>query len=320
MPIRTKPKTERLGISRVEFFFSRLGWLFREQALHDYGIDAQVEIVIQGRPTGGMIALQVKSGRSYFSEVTDTDFIYRTDERHVIYWVKHCLPVILVLYDDENDLLYWENVSEDTCTSTGKGWKIGVPKTKLLTEESLNELSRLTQPPPYIQKLNRLRLDKRWIELVATGEVVYIEFEDWINKSLPRFNIRIGCDTRDDIPEQSWPTIYGVGLRIEEAMEHVLPWANFTVDEDEYEFHKIADWDAECYMGRDKEEGIEFFSEEFERWYSAPEGLVPIFCDGEASHYRLLLSLNELGKAFLFLNGFLEKDDDVKDRVFSLEF
>ena len=51
----------------------------------------------------------------------------------------------------------------------------------MLTDKSLKELCELTQPPPYIQNLIRLRLDKTWIELVDQGESVYIEFEDWIN-------------------------------------------------------------------------------------------------------------------------------------------
>ena len=72
-------KTDRLGVSKLEYYFSLHGWLFREQALHDYGIDAQVEIVIDGKPTGDLIAIQIKSGKSYFSESTDTMFIYRTD-------------------------------------------------------------------------------------------------------------------------------------------------------------------------------------------------------------------------------------------------
>lgn len=317
----SKPaKTDRLGVSKLEYFFSLHGWLFREQALHDYGIDAQVEIVIDEKPTGDLIAIQVKSGKSYFSESIDTAFIYRTDDNHIEYWTQHCLPVIVVLYDSEEDSLFWEYVSKKSFVSTGKGWKISIPKYKLLTGESLIELCKLTQPPPYIQNLNRLRLDKSWIDLVAEGETVYVEFEDWINKSLPRFHFRIGCDCRDDIEEQSWPTIYGVGLSMEEAISHLFPWADFKVDEEAYRDFMESIWHAECYMRYDKEDGVEYFTEPFETWYRPPsEKIAPVSEDGETVGYRLLLTLNEVGKAFLLLNEFLEEKDRVQDRIFTLD-
>lgn len=313
-------KTDRLGVSKLEYFFSLHGWLFREQYLHDYGIDAQVEIVLNGEQTGDLIAIQIKSGKSYFSESTDTAFIYRTDDNHIAYWAQHCLPVIVVLYDPDEEKLYWEYVSEKSYVSTGKGWKITIPKNKLLTDKSLAELCELTQPPPYIQNLNRLRLDKPWIDMVAEGEGVFVEFADWVNKSLPRFTITIGCDYRDDIEEQQWPTIYGVGLSMEEVISHLFPWADFEVDEEAHRDFMESIWHSECYMGYDKEDQVESFTEPFETWYKPPsEKIVPVSEDGETVGYRLLLSLNKVGTAFLVLNEFLEEMDQVKDRIFTLD-
>jgi len=319
--MESQPKIERLGISRLDNFFSQHGWLFREQPLHDYGIDAQVEIVIDNKATGALIAIQVKSGKSYFSESTETAFIYRTDDKHIDYWIKHCLPVIVVLYDPDQDILYWEAISKDSIQCTGKCWKITIPKNKQLTEKSLPELCKLTQPPPYIQKLNKLRLDKYWIELVAQEESVYVEFEDWIHKSLPRINIRISCDSRDDVEEQSWPTIYGVGLSFEEILSYAIPWADFEVDEEAYKEFMESIWYSECYMGYDKEDGSEYFTEPFETWYEPPsEKIVPVSENGETQGYRLLLKLNEIGKSFVVLNNFLEHKDKWQERIFMLEF
>ncbi|WP_345855190.1 DUF4365 domain-containing protein [Shewanella algae] len=39
-----KAQTERLGVSKLDHYFSSHGWLFREQMIHDFGIDAHVEI------------------------------------------------------------------------------------------------------------------------------------------------------------------------------------------------------------------------------------------------------------------------------------
>jgi|APSaa5957512622_1039677.scaffolds.fasta_scaffold12069_2 hypothetical protein len=303
------PKTDRLGVSSIEKFFSYYGWLFREQYLHDYGIDAHVEIVDDdGKPTGSLIAIQVKSGPSHFSESTESSFIFRSENRHVKYWMKHSLPVIVALYDINEDKIYWESVSEESLINTGKGWKIEIPKNKFLSEESLSELCNLTQPPPDIQKLNRLRLDRYWIELLSDDEDVYIEFEDWINKSLPRFEIKIGCKSRDDIEEESWPAIYGVGLSLEEAIAYVFPWADFEMDEDAYyDFMEEKSADG-CYMGRDEDGDIRI-----------PEGIVPVSeSGGETEGYRLILSLNELGKSFLILDDYLAEEDYIENRTFTL--
>ncbi len=279
------PRTDRLGVVKVEHFFSQQGWLFREQSLHDYGIDAQVEIVEGNAPTGDLIAIQIKSGISYFSESNRNSIVFRTDEAHIDYWFRHSLPVIVVLYNPDQDECLWEAVTEETIKNTGKGWKIEIPKAKRLDKGSLRELRGLTQPPEYLKKLNKLRLDKKWIELLAEGESVFIEYEDWINKSLPRFEITIGCDSRDDIEPETWPTLYGPGLSMEEAIEYTLPWADYEMD---YDTHY------------DLMESI---------WYKRPDGIVCVSTNGETESYRLLLSLNKIGQAFYDLDGYLSEND-----------
>jgi Domain of unknown function (DUF4365) len=54
----------------------KLGWIFREQSHADLGIDAHVEIIKDGRGTGRLIALQIKSGPSWFRQKTDTGWVY----------------------------------------------------------------------------------------------------------------------------------------------------------------------------------------------------------------------------------------------------
>lgn len=316
--MKNKKKTDRLGLSKLDYFFSDYGWLFREQPINDYGIDAHVEIVVDGQVTGDLIAIQVKSGMSYFSETTDTSIIYRTDDSHIEYWTEHCLPVIIVLYDPDNKILYWEQVTEESYVSTGKGWKIAIPKDKILTEESLVELCSITQPPPYIQNLNRLRLDKKWIDLLADGETVYVEFEDWVNKSLPRHTITIGCECEPDLGEQ-WPTIYGAGSSIENFISYLFPWADFETDADAHQEHMESVWAGECYAGYDKEDDIVYYTESFDSWYKEPtEIIVPVSDEGEVVGYRLLLSLNEIGRAFLTLNEFLKEKDRMSGKFFTL--
>jgi hypothetical protein len=308
--IVNSPKTERLGISALEKFFSSIGWLFREQQIHDYGIDAHVEIVEDNFPNGQLIALQVKTGQSYLSEGDGKFIVHRITDKHYRYWKNHCLPVVVVLYDEVLDKMYWQEISSESIRKAGKNWKLLVPSDRTLGNESMEELVSLSKIPIYYQKLNRLILDKKWIELIYDGEDVCIEFEDWINKSLSRFEIKIKCTSRNDVGDQSWPMLFGVGWSISDVISYVIPWAKFEVNEDEYKDYLEPIWDAECYMGYDKEDDIAIYTQSFEDWYTPPDGIVPVFGDGaEVEGYRLYLSLNELGKSFLILNNYLELGD-----------
>jgi len=312
-----QPKIDRLGVSALDGFFSRHGWLFREQTVHDFGIDAQVEIVRDGKATGSLIGLQIKSGKSFFAEETEDAFVYRTDETHMEYWSKHSLPVIVVIYHPKSQVCYWQRATSETVASTGKGWKIEIPKANLLTDQSLGALDALVQPAPYIQRLNKLRLDKKWITLIAEGETVYIEYEDWINKSLPRFGITLGCASRDDIDEEVWPLRYGTA--IEALLASTLPWADFEMDWDAYAEFMESIWADECYRGHD-EDGEVYFSEPFESWYRRPdEEITHVSDNGETQGYRLLLSLNEIGTAFVALEEYLAEGDSVTQPGFSID-
>lgn len=155
--------------------------------------------------------------------------------------------------------------------------------------------------------------------MIASGENVYVEFKDWVNKSLPRFQIRIGCDSRDDIAEESWPTTYSPGLSIEDAISHLIPWADYEMDLDAHRECMKSVWYNECYSGHDKETDTTYFSTPFEEWHTPPEEMSPIYEGGEVAEYRLILSLNDIGKAFLILDEFLSEEDEIGQRVFTLE-
>jgi hypothetical protein len=64
--------TERDGVLSVQRIFNnRLGWLCREHPTSDFGIDAHVEAVANHLATGRLLALQIKSGESYFERTSD---------------------------------------------------------------------------------------------------------------------------------------------------------------------------------------------------------------------------------------------------------
>lgn len=143
MKVDSKSQVERIGVSATQLQFAKLGWIFREQPISDYGIDAQVEIVENGKATAQLIALQIKSGLSWFSEKTVDGVIYRGDMRHLDYYENHSLPVIIVLYNPSSENCYWQSVNEDTVKRTGKGWKLVVPFNQNIDEVSKNALRKL---------------------------------------------------------------------------------------------------------------------------------------------------------------------------------
>lgn len=312
-----KPQTERLGVAALDYFFSQHGWLFREQPTHDYGIDAHIEIVTGQRTTGKLIALQIKTGTSFFAEESDGGFIFRTDDRHIAYWIGHSMPVVVVLFNPNTQQAYWQFISKDSVETTGKGWKILVPKISMFDQpdQSLTALENLTQPEPYIRRLNRLRIDRHWMELIAEGYDVRIEFEDWVNKSLPRYQITISCGEETEI----WPTTYTPGVGIEEMLTHFFPWADFHVDEDALDQGAREQWMEQCYGWRDDETDEVFYKESFEDWHEPSEGIAPVSENGETELYCLFLSLNDLGKSFLMLDDYLADTDAPENIGFTIE-
>jgi hypothetical protein len=313
----TKPQTERLGVSALEYFFSENGWLFREQTPHDYGIDAHVEIVVDERPTGKLIALQIKAGTSFFAEETDDAYVFRSDDKHIAYWVGHSMPVVLVLYNPETKQAYWQHVSRQTVETSGKGWKVFVPKVGMFAKPTkcLTALSALTQPEPYIRRLNRLRIDRRWMDLIEQGYEVRVQFRDWVNKSLSRYQITISSDGE----EETWPMLYAPGVGIEEMLQHFFPWADFSLDQEAYEEGAREQWMNECYSWRDDETDEIYYTTPFEEWYEPQEGIVPVSEDGETASYSLVLSLNEFGRSFLLMDDYLADPDAPEKIGFTLD-
>jgi hypothetical protein len=275
-----------------------------------------LEIVEDQHPTGKLIALQIKAGQSFFKEEVEGAYVFRTDNKHIAYWVGHSMPVVLILYNPETMQGYWQHISQQAVETTGIGWKLCVPKVSIFEEPDrfLKALAALTQPEPYIRRLNRLRIDRHWMDLIEQGYEVRVKFDDWVNKSLPRYKITISTDEE----EESWPTLYAPGVGIEEMLDHFFPWADFRLDEEAHKEGALGFWDSECYW-RDDETGDVCHSMPFEDWYKPTEGIIPVSEDGETASYSLLLALNEFGRSFLTVDDYLADPDAPEALGFTLE-
>ncbi|MBW2644120.1 MAG: DUF4365 domain-containing protein [Deltaproteobacteria bacterium] len=135
--------TERIGVHKFALtILQDFNWFEREQSISDHGIDFQIEIVDDDFPTGMLYAVQLKSGRSYFNESTEDAIVFRGKKRHLTYWTDYSLPVILVLYNPEEDNLYWTFVNQENTIETDKAWKIEIPKSNILSRESKQEIEK----------------------------------------------------------------------------------------------------------------------------------------------------------------------------------
>jgi len=135
--------TERIGVHAVASkVHEEFGWLFREQS-EDYGIDAEIEVVSNDEPTGRIIAVQIRSGPSYFAAEDDVGIVFRGDSEHLNYWLDHNLPVIVVLYDPNQKVAYWQHVTADTASRLSKGWKMSIPRGQTLDKTQGENLEKI---------------------------------------------------------------------------------------------------------------------------------------------------------------------------------
>ena len=113
---------------------------------------------------------------------------------------------------------------------------------------------------------------------------------------------------------------YAPGLTFEELLSDLFPWATFETDEGAFQEDREALWRAENCAWYDNETGEEHYLDPVPNSFGSPEGVVPVSSNGETDNYRVILSLNELGAAFILLDDHLNNDDDnLEDRTFTLE-
>ena len=308
--MRRKPsaKTASAGVTHARLAIEdELGWLFREQPTEDYGIDAHVEVVDDEDVSGKLLALQIKAGKSWFKEPGPGGWWFRPDTEHVRYWLNHSLPVLVVLYDPGTERCHWQRVSRDTLVGTSAGgWKLLVPQAQVLDESAGGLLHEASEGEPYELRLRELRLAKPWMDMLANGTRLVVSFEEWINKVSGRGTVSIGIDHEDgDEPEElvAWHFLVGP-MSYAEAVPKLFAWADCNVHEETYDDAGYDQYEAECSIW---DEGDQFFTEPFGEWRLSlvVQGIRPYKnVAGEVDYFRIELTLNDLGKAFLIVDQF----------------
>ncbi|ROQ04781.1 MULTISPECIES: DUF4365 domain-containing protein [unclassified Curtobacterium] len=180
----------QLGVSIVETHALERDWLFRAQPVLDFGIDGHLELQRDGQATARLIAVQVKTGASYFATPTSLGWRHTVSARHAKYWSDGSLPAVVVLVDHERRSAYWQEVTASTLRRTGAAFALEIPRDQRLDAdgswEQLSSIARFrssdsgfeanlsVMPPDAARRLRKLRLTdsrgaERLAEILATG-------------------------------------------------------------------------------------------------------------------------------------------------------
>jgi len=108
----TNPLEEDKGLIKIHNVCIDMDAIWRPTSCHDLGIDGQIEFLEPRTSisTGHIIAVQSKSGPSYFESQDGAYVRYYPKEKHRKYWKRIKLPVILILHNQETDLTVYTRV------------------------------------------------------------------------------------------------------------------------------------------------------------------------------------------------------------------
>lgn len=250
---------------------------------------------------------------SWFDEPGPGGWWYRPDAAHVQYWTNHSLPVVVVLFNPENDRCYWQLVNATTLAATsGGGRKLLVPEHHVLDESARDALREPAEGDPYVLRIRELQLARRWMEFLAEGKRLVIDIEEWVNKTSGRGSISLGIDNEDGedpTPLATWTVSLGLSSYAE-VVPRLFAWADVSVHEETYDEADHEQYEAECVVV--DREGDRFVTQDYAEW-AAQRGFSKLRpyanAAGEEDYWRLELTLNALGKAFLTVDRFATHGD-----------
>lgn len=134
MEIRRNRVTERAGVNAARTFFESQEQVFQEIELsNDYGKDAYIDFTVNKNLLGTCAALQIKTGRSF---IRSSGYAIPI-EGHYQVWRDSSLPVIGIVYDNQQNKLYWVNISAHLDQHDGIPTSIPISANSELTPISL---------------------------------------------------------------------------------------------------------------------------------------------------------------------------------------
>lgn len=265
-----------------------LGWIFRRGAERDTGIDAQVEVVLFGEATGLTLAVQIKAGASYFKSPMRNGWAYRPKPGHLKYWRAHSLPVIVVLVDLEKRVAYWGAVPEE-----GPTVEISSASTVSRAEAAMPWLEMAWGRAPSERLFRYCLAQERYFRTLRQGGRVLVEVDEWVNKTRGQAEVKIVQQDRHGKETAEELFVFAGAHHMPDFIGRLFPWAQLSVDDDYYGAHEEVD--PKAVFQDDESPGGHYVIPG-----DRPTGLRPYaITGGEVASWRLELTLNRIGKAFV---------------------
>jgi len=103
---------EDKGLVKIHGVCTQMDAIWRPTPCHDLGIDGQIEFLEPNtsRSSGYILAIQCKSGPSYFEHEDKDTVKYYPERKHRDYWHRLNLPVVLILHDPDRDFTIYARV------------------------------------------------------------------------------------------------------------------------------------------------------------------------------------------------------------------
>lgn len=185
-------KTGKIGVDAVTSLVSNeLGWLFRQNHQeNDYGIDGYIDVVLEdGSVTGQSIAVQIKTGKSFFEAKTSAGYVFSGDMKHLNYYLNHDIPIIIIICMPETSKCYWEVFAPEKTERTKSNWKLVIPFGNQFNNSSKKALLALVGPPKdYSSALEThwafteaLHASDRVHFMVSRSEILALEVQPLLN-------------------------------------------------------------------------------------------------------------------------------------------
>ena len=304
--------TERIGINHVGEIAERNSWMFREQPIDDIGIDAYMEFTEPSGKPKQLLALQIKSGDSWFKEKKDEYIIFRgINERQYNYWTMNSLPCIIVLYNPDDDMCIWQKLTSETIKRTkdgeGKGYFVEVPLSQVfLNDVSNKQLLSFSNLPQHVTNYNFLLSQKKFMQIIKNGGEIKLHAFEWLHKSSGRGDIELIVNDGENIQKYEYPYWFPL-TSYKDVFPRLFPWANFSADEGFFEEHDESLWrDLHCHY--DEEDGEWFIvGDTFEEFREKLSPMRSVDHHMEVAEYMMILTLNDLGESFLRVDDFVEQ-------------
>lgn len=305
--------TARIGIHHCGMVAAQSEWLFREQPISDVGIDAHMEMVDTTGKVKQLLALQIKSGESWFKEIKNDYIVFRDiNERQYNYWTTNSLPCILVLFNPNDSICIWQKLTTDTIKKTkkgsGKGYSVKVPLNQVFLDTTSNKrLLEFSTLPDNVINYNFLLSQISFMKIIQDGGQVKLYSKEWVNKSSGRGEVQLIVDIGGRIIHYEYPYFFPFTQYVT-VFPNLFPWAIFSIDEHFYEESDRILWhEYHCYYDKENDEWYNV-GESFEGFRQKLNPMRSINDFGEVAEYMFILSLNELGKSFLNVYNYISQN------------